>query len=99
MANHKAIDINLCLSDIPEDRIITGKNGKKYTNFRVKCYENPDNYGNTHQAYLPQTKEQKTQGVYPTKVGNGKFYDVNSQSAQNNNAPTSGKKISDDLPY
>lgn len=103
MAKHEPIDINLCLSDIPEDRKFQGKNGKTYVNFRVKQSDKPDNYGNTHTGYLPQTKEQKDRNEYPTKIANGKFYDKSkSQQSSSGNAGANSNGngyVSDNLPY
>jgi hypothetical protein len=53
------ININLCLSDIPKDKIFTSKNGKQYLSICVTERKEPDNYGNDLTAYVNQTKEER----------------------------------------
>lgn len=53
------ININLCLSDIPKDKIFTSKNGKQYLSICVTERKEPDNYGNDLTAYVNQSKEER----------------------------------------
>ena len=53
------ININLCLSDIPREKIFTSKNGKQYLSICVTERKEPDNYGNDLTAYVNQTKEER----------------------------------------
>lgn len=53
------ININLCLSDIPREKIFTSKNGKQYLSICVTERKEPDNYGNDLTAYVNQSKEER----------------------------------------
>jgi hypothetical protein len=93
------INISICLTDIPKDKITkSDKNGKQYLSIIVDERKEPDTYGNTHTAYVSQSKEEREKGVKRVYVGNGKEYKFNKQSSapQGNSTPTSG---SDDLPF
>lgn len=79
------------MSDIPKERIVTAKNGKKYLNFDISEYRNgKDKYDNTHTIYLydKDTKEK----VY---IGNGK--EVNFD--QPKPADTGMNGYGNDLPF
>lgn len=93
------IKASICLSDIPKERIVTAKNGKKYLNFDVSPYKNgKDKYDNTHTLYLydKDTKEK----IY---IGNGKEWDFD--NANHNPEPASTgvngycQSVDDDLPF
>lgn len=53
------ININLCLSDIPKEKIFISKNGKEYISLCVTDRKEPDNYGNDLTAYVNQSKEER----------------------------------------
>ena len=59
---------SICLSDIPEDKITTSSNGKKYVNIVVDQRKEKDQYDNTHTAYMSQTKDER-QGKILKEVG------------------------------
>ena len=65
---------SICLSDIPEDKITTSGNGKKYVNIVVDQRKEKDQYDNTHTAYMSQTKDERQAKVPKKYVGNGKEY-------------------------
>jgi hypothetical protein len=65
---------SICLSDIPEDKITTSSNGKKYVNIVVDQRKEKDQYDNTHTAYMSQSKEERQSKVPKRYVGNGKEY-------------------------
>jgi hypothetical protein len=65
---------SICLSDIPEDKITTSSNGKKYVNIVVDQRKEKDQYDNTHTAYMSQTKDERQAKVPKKYVGNGKEY-------------------------
>lgn len=75
------INISLCLSDLPEEKINKGKNGKKYINLCVAARRQPDPYGNTHALWVSQTKEERDTKAPKTYVGNGKEYSLTHPSA------------------
>lgn len=66
---------SICLSDLPKDKITTSeKNGKKYISIVIDERKETDNYGNTHTAYVNQTKEEREAKTPKVYVGNGKEY-------------------------
>ena len=65
---------SICLSDIPEDKITTSSNGKKYVNIVVDQRKEKDQYDNTHTAYMSQSKDERQAKVPKKYVGNGKEY-------------------------
>ena len=65
---------SICLSDIPEDKITTASNGKKYVNIVVDQRKEKDQYDNTHTVYMSQSKDERQAKVPKKYVGNGKEY-------------------------
>ena len=65
---------SICLSDIPEDKITTSSNGKKYVNIVVDQRKEKDQYDNTHTVYISQCKDERQAKVPKKYVGNGKEY-------------------------
>jgi hypothetical protein len=53
------ININLCLSDIPQEKIFTSKNGKKYLSICVTDRKEPDQFGNDLTAYINQSQAER----------------------------------------
>ena len=68
------IVISICLSDIPEDKITTSSNGKKYVNIIVDQRKEKDQYDNTHTVYMSQSKDERQAKVPKKYVGTGKEY-------------------------
>lgn len=66
------INLSICLSDIPRDRIKQANNGKKYLNITVQDLKEADDYGNTHSLYCTQTKEEREAHEKRTYIGRGK---------------------------
>lgn len=88
------ITLNICLSDLPKDKITTSeKNGKKYINLILWENKEPDKFGNTHNITVSKPKESTEPTVY---VGNGKEFGKLTTSAP---APTTSTSDSDDLPF
>lgn len=74
------IVIDICLSDIPKDKITTSeKNGKKYAKFIVDDRKEKGNYGETHSVAMNQTKEERDAKEKKIYVGNGKEFIFNNQ--------------------
>ena len=65
---------SICLTDIPEDKIKTSSNGKKYVNIVVDQRKEKDQYDNTHTVYMSQSKDERQAKVPKKYVGNGKEY-------------------------
>lgn len=69
------IVLNINLSKIPADKIIVGKKGK-YIDVDICALKNGENeYGNTHYAYVRQSKEEREAGEPKVYVGDGKEID------------------------
>lgn len=68
------INLSICLSDIPKDRIKLADNGKKYLNITVQDLREADEYGNTHSVYATQTKEEREAKEKRTYIGRGKEF-------------------------
>lgn len=80
------INVSICLSDLPKDRITKSeKNGKKYINLVVDQRKEPDNYGNTHTCYVGQSKEEREAKTPKVYCGNGK--EIVFKDAPKPNAP------------
>jgi hypothetical protein len=65
---------SICLSDIPKDKIQTGKNGKKYLNICISELQNISAYGDTHTIYVSQSKEERQAKAPKAYIGHGKNY-------------------------
>lgn len=68
------INLSICLSDIPKDRIKIANNGKKYLAITVQDLREADEYGNTHSLYCTQTKEAREAKEKRTYIGRGKEF-------------------------
>lgn len=61
--------LDICLSDIPRERITTAKNGKKYLKAIIRPRKEPDRDGYDHYiaAFIP--KDERQQGDSPAFIG------------------------------
>ena len=50
------INVSICVSDIPKEKIVTAKNKKKYLNITVARMKEVDQYGKTHTVYIDEYK-------------------------------------------
>lgn len=66
------INLGICLSDIPKERIVTAKNGKKYLNVTVDERRAEGKFGETHTVYLTPSKEERESKADKIYVGSGK---------------------------
>lgn len=66
---------NICLSDIPKEKIYTSpKTGKKYITLVEWDNDEPDRFGNDYSIQVSQTKDERQMKVKAVYVGNGKDY-------------------------
>ena len=65
---------SICLSDIPKDKIQTGKNGKKYLNICISELQNVSPYGDTHTIYVSQSAMDRQAKAPKVYIGHGKNY-------------------------
>lgn len=70
---------SICLSDIPEEKITEGKNGKKYLNVKLWVNDVPDRYENIGSIQIQQTKDEREAGNKATYIGNFKAPAENKQ--------------------
>jgi len=72
------IQISICLSDLPKEKIIlSSKNQKKYITLNLAKRKEVSKYGETHTLYVPKSKEEReTPTVY---VGSGKEFEPKPQ--------------------
>lgn len=89
------INLSICLSDIPKDRIKLANNGKKYLNVTVRDLREADEYGNTHSLYCTQTKEEREAKEKRTYIGRGKEFVF--QSARPSVEEVSELPVAEDL--
>ncbi len=85
------IVIDLCLSDLPREKIKQASNGKKYINLILSERKEVGKYGETHTLIVSKTKEERqAPNVY---VGSGKEFKL--PSAQK----VEDMQVADDLPF
>lgn len=51
-----SIALSICLDDLPEEHITTGKNGKRYIKINVNEKREADEWGNTHSVEVDTWK-------------------------------------------
>jgi hypothetical protein len=92
------INISVCLTDLPKDKIKTANNGKKYINLCLADRKETGQYGETHALFVSQTKEEREARKDVVYVGSGVEYNPKPVTAQDiDNAPVSDNI--DDLPF
>ena len=67
------INLSICLSDLPKEKIQKAKNGKLYININIRKRKEPDQFGQDVYATVQQTKEEKEAKTDKLYVGNGKY--------------------------
>ena len=66
------IVLDICLSDIPQDKIKRASNGKEYVKFSISEMKQPDKWGTEYTVYMQQSKDERNE---PRQyVGKGKEY-------------------------
>lgn len=63
---------SICLTDIPKEKIILGKNGKKYLNVTLWLNDTEDQYKNIGSIQVQQSKEERESGGKGLYIGNFK---------------------------
>jgi Tol biopolymer transport system component len=92
------INISICLSDLPKDKIKQATNGKKYVNLVCAERKEVSPYGETHTVYVSTTKEEREQGAQTVYVGSGKEYVPQPVTAESiEQMPPA--QTTDDLPF
>jgi len=96
LKNNDMINLNICLSDIPKDKIRTGSNGKKYLDITVSNLREIDDKGNTHKVAVRQSKEERENKEAVTYLGRGKEIIFNNSPEKTTNTVADEN---DDLPF
>lgn len=99
-------ELDICLSDIPKDRMSKATNGKIYCNIVVGMRKEPDQWGRDLKVYMQPTKKDRENSVGKIYVGGGKtFIFANGTTSEPSQAdidailPPADKNEKDDLPF
>lgn len=68
------INVSVCLSDIPKDKIKLATNGKKYISLVVAQRKEVSQYGETHTVFISQDKVEREDKLDKVYVGGGKEF-------------------------
>lgn len=74
---------SICVSDIPEAKLVTGLNGKKYLNITIWVNDNPDKYENIGSIHVSQSKDERERSERRSYIGNFKIPVVNKSVSSN----------------
>lgn len=92
------INISICLTDLPKDKIKQAENGKKYINLCLSSRKETGKYGETHTIFVSQTKNEREFNTPVVYVGSGIEYAPRPVTGESINAmPVAGN--TDDLPF
>lgn len=65
--------MSICVSDIPKEKLVTGKNGKIYLNLTSYDNDEVDKFGNDFPLFISQSKEEREAKIKRIYLGNGKI--------------------------
>lgn len=88
------LDISLCLSDIPKEKMTKGRNDKIYINLAIGARKEADQWGRDLKVYVNQSKEEREAGTAKVYVGAGRTVKVAAPAVQQ----PSDKDL-EDLPF
>lgn len=75
--------VNLCLTDIPKEKIYKSeKSGKSYISLVIGDKDQKDQYDNDVSVTIAQTKEERQARTNKIYVGNGRKYKVTNTEAK-----------------
>jgi hypothetical protein len=92
------INISICLSDLPKDKIKQAENQKKYINLCLSPRREKGIYGETHKLFVPTTKEEREAGMNTIYVGHGKEFIPQTVTSESINSMPAANNL-DDLPF
>tara|TARA_R110002020_G_scaffold53123_6_gene148977 strand:+ start:2982 stop:3293 length:312 start_codon:yes stop_codon:yes gene_type:complete len=99
------IKASINLSEIPKDKVITGKKGK-YLPIVITLNDDADQFGNQGPIIVDQTKDERDAKAQKTYLGNVKVVwtnGTNVDAAPRDNMPPAAKPqsnvVEDDLPF
>lgn len=99
------INASINLSEIPKDKIISGKKGK-YLPITITLNDEADQFGNQGPITVAQTKDERTNKLAKTYLGNVKVIWTNGENVaaaprddQPAMAAPAAPQVADDLPF
>jgi len=99
------IKASINLSEIPKEKVITGKKGK-YLPIVITLNDEPDQFGNQGPIIVDQTKDERDAKAQKTYLGNVKIVwtnGTNVDAAPRDNMPPAAKpqsnNVENDLPF
>lgn len=92
---------NICLSDIPKDKIKQSKNGKCYIELVTMNLREVDEKGRTHNMAVALTEDERKAGVKTTYLGRGtrKIVSFDPSTEEVSEMPKASASVLDDLPF
>lgn len=93
--------LDICLTDIPKDRIKEARNGKKYLKVEVGELREKDERENDHFIRVYINKADREAGVQTTYIGRGKTLASRENSPRENSRPINNAPVNvdTDLPF
>lgn len=82
---------SICVTDIPKEKLVKGKNGKLYLNINLWLNDNVDQFGNIGSVQVSLSKEEREAGGKGAYIGNFKESQAAPQQPQQGDL--------DDLPF
>jgi hypothetical protein len=90
------INLSICLTDIPKDKITTAKNGKKYLSLDIIPKKEVDQHGKDIAVALGQTADERREQAPTVWLGNGKSFVWEDKTASTGPAPQAAATSYDD---
>lgn len=94
------LNLSICLSDIPREKMRKGNNGKIYTTITVSARKEPDQWKRDLKVYMSQSQEERRGGVNKVYIGGGQTVKV-AESVENPSSKEVDEMFSpvDDCPF
>lgn len=90
------INLSICLSDIPKDRIKKASNGKLYVGLTIRKRKEKDQYEQDIYSFISQTKEEREAKADKVYTGNGRYIEFYESIDEMKDPSVSD---TDDLPF
>lgn len=93
------INVSICVTDIPKERIKQANNGKKYIDVCVSELRKPDAYENTHCVFMRQSKEEREAKKDRIFIGKGKTVQFKAAPDTPDSVEQMPSTSPDDMPF
>ena len=93
------VNMSICLSDLPTEKIKVGTNKKKYINLVIAKRREEGAYGETHTIFVSSTKEEREANAAKVYVGSGKEYQPQHAPTHEDIEAMPASEKNDDLPF